>query len=92
MGGHDDGKGWHNDGEGWHGEGRHDNGTRRHCVGRRDKRRHDRKLFKLRAFIDVTLLPVLPSVLLSCRPFIPFQHLDIVFRMSLALASCSSPH
>ncbi len=59
-------------------------------MGRRDERRHDRKLFKLRAFIDVTLLPVPPSVLLSCRPFIPFQHLDSVFRTSRALASCSS--
>jgi hypothetical protein len=59
-------------------------------MGRRDERRHDRKLFKLRDFIDVTLLPVPPSVLLSCRPFIPFQHLDSMFRMSRALASCSS--
>jgi hypothetical protein len=59
-------------------------------MGWHDERRHDRKLFKLRAFIDVTLLPMPPSVLLSCRPFIPFQHLDSVFRTSRALASCSS--
>jgi hypothetical protein len=58
-------------------------------MGRHDKRRHDRKLFKLRAFIDVTLLPVPPSVLFLCRPFIPFQHSDSVFRTSRALASCS---
>jgi hypothetical protein len=59
-------------------------------MGQRNERWHDRKLFKLRAFIDVTLHPVQPSVLLSCRPFIPFQHLDSVFQMSCALASCSS--
>jgi hypothetical protein len=50
------------------------------------------KLFKLRAFIDVTLFPKLPSVLLSCRPFVPFQHLDSVFQTSRALASCLSRH
>ncbi len=38
----------------------------------------------------MTLLPVPPAVLLSCRPFIPSQHLDSVFRTSRALASCSS--
>ncbi len=59
-------------------------------MGRRDEKRHDRKLFKLRVFIDVTLLPMLPSVLLSCWPFIPFQHLDSMFQTSCALASCSS--
>jgi hypothetical protein len=59
-------------------------------VGRRNERRHDRKLLKLRALIDVTLLPMPPSVLLSCRHFILFQHLDSVFRMSRALASFSS--
>jgi hypothetical protein len=31
-----------------------------------------------------------PSVLLLCRPFIPFQHLDSMFQTSRALASCLS--
>jgi hypothetical protein len=35
-------------------------------MGRCNERRHDRKLFNLIAFIDVTLLPVPPSVLLLC--------------------------
>ncbi len=82
KGGRDSSKGWHNNGKGWHGEGQQNNGTRWHCVGWHDKRRHDRILFKLRAFIDVTLLIVLPSVLLSCRFFIPSQHSDSVFQTS----------
>jgi hypothetical protein len=59
-------------------------------VGRHNKRRHDRKLFQLRDFISVTLLPMLPSVLLSCRPFIPSQHSDRAFQTSCTLASCLS--
>jgi hypothetical protein len=95
KGGQDDGKGWYDDGEGRHGkgrhsEGRHDNGTGRHCVGRHDERRHDSVLFKLRAFVDATLLPVPPSVLLSCWPFILSQHSDSASRTSRALASRSS--